>query len=95
MIQEYLRKQQDKSNDYKPVFYDLKRAQDLQSFETLLETHPHLRINDHIDSQLKELMKIRNPTKRLTAEEYEEKVQAHLGGISPEKIWRVGILSLE
>lgn len=89
MIQEYLRKQQDESNDYKPVFYDLKHVQDLQSFETLLKTRPHLRINDHIDSQLKELMKIRNPTKRLTAAEYDEKVQAHLGGVSPEKygVW--------
>ncbi|HWV67886.1 Rv1355c family protein [Chitinophaga sp.] len=89
MIQEYLRKQQDESNDYKPVFYDLKDAKDRQSFESLLKTRPHLRINDHIDSQLKELMKIRNPTKRLTAAEYEEKVQAYLNGVSPEEfgVW--------
>ncbi|MBO9732974.1 MAG: ThiF family adenylyltransferase [Chitinophaga sp.] len=80
MIQEYIRLQQDEHNDYKPVFYDLKHAQDLQAFEALLKSRPHIRINDNIYSQLKELMKIRNPTKRLTPGEYDELVQAYLGG---------------
>lgn len=89
MIQEYLRQQQDESNDYKPVFYDLKHAQDLQAFEALLKSRPQIRINDNIYSQLRELMKIRNPTKRLTTEESEEQIHAYLGDIPMEKfgIW--------
>ncbi|MFY0253537.1 Rv1355c family protein [Chitinophaga sp. 30R24] len=79
MIQEHLRQQQDESNDYKPVFYDLKNAKDLQTFEALLSSRRHIRINDNLYSQLRELMKIRNPTKRLTEAEYEEKIQAYLG----------------
>jgi hypothetical protein len=89
MIKDYLRQQQDESNDYKPVFYDLKNAQDLQTFEALLISRPQIRINDNVYSQLKELMKIRNPTKRLTAEESDAMVQAHLGDTSIENygIW--------
>lgn len=79
MIQEYIRLQQDERNDYQPVFYDLEQAQDLQAFEALLKSRPQIRINDNIYSQLKELMKIRNPTKRLTPEEYDEQVKAYLG----------------
>ncbi|RFS18979.1 hypothetical protein DVR12_25590 [Chitinophaga silvatica] len=79
MIQEHLMRQQVESNEYKPVFYDLKNAKDQQAFDTLLKANPHIRINDSIYSQLRELMKIRNPTKRLTPEESEEKVSAYIG----------------
>ncbi|TWF44133.1 ThiF family protein [Chitinophaga polysaccharea] len=88
MIQDYLR-QQVESKDYQPVFYDLKNAQDLHTFEALLKSRPYIRINDEIYSQLRELMKIRNPTKRLTAAEYDEKIQAYLDGADIEKfgVW--------
>lgn len=89
MIQEYLGQQQDENNDYKPVFYDLKQAKDLQTLEALLKQRPHIRINDNLYSQLRELMKIRNPSKRLTTEESDQKIQDYLGGISLENfgVW--------
>jgi molybdopterin/thiamine biosynthesis adenylyltransferase len=79
MIQEHPMQQQVESNDYKPVFYDLKNAEDQVAFDKLLKENPHIRINDSIYSQLRELMKIRNPTKRLTPEESEEKVKEYIG----------------
>lgn len=79
MIQEHLKRQQVENNDYTPVFYELKNTKDQEALETLLTNRPHIRINDSIYSQLRELMKIRNPTKRLTVEESDAKIREYVG----------------
>jgi molybdopterin/thiamine biosynthesis adenylyltransferase len=86
MIQEYLRKQQDESNDYTPVFYDLNREEDQQGLAALLQSRPHIRINDNLHSQLRELMKIRNPTKPLTTEESEKKMREYMGELPADHV---------
>ncbi|MCW3461850.1 ThiF family adenylyltransferase [Chitinophaga nivalis] len=89
MIQAHLRQQRDESNDYQPVFYDLSQEKDHQALVALLEARPYIRINDNIYSQLRELMKIRNPTQKLTQEESDAKIQAYVGNTPLEQfgIW--------
>ncbi|CAL1520536.1 Rv1355c family protein [Chitinophaga sp. MM2321] len=89
MIQEYLRKQQDEPNDYKPVFYYLNREQDHKALAALLASHSHIRIHDQLHSQLRELMKIRHPTRPLTPEESEQKISEYVGDLPMEEfgVW--------
>lgn len=77
-LEEHINKQQD-DNNFTPVFYHLQQPEDQAALEVLLAANPAVRVYDHINSQLSELMKIRNPTKRLTPEESEQQVRAYVG----------------
>ncbi len=84
-----LRKSQAKSEiAFRPLFLKLQLAGDRSTFEKLLET-PAITINDHIHDQLSELMKIKNPQRRFTAEELKNEALAHLGDVPAEQygVW--------
>lgn len=72
----------DMNNIYRPEFYRLSNQSDLQRFEQLLKDHPGLFIHDEIEGQLKELIKSKNPTIRIKADEYPEFIKKQLDGVN-------------
>lgn len=78
-LEHYINKQQTEPDLYSPVFYRLQYPEQYAALLTLLADNPHVRVYDQIFSQLRELMKIRNPTKRLNEEEYEQKISEYVG----------------
>jgi len=85
-LEEHIKQQQPETNNYAPVFYRLGKEEEYKALTSLLSSHPHIRVHDHIISQLKELIKISHPTKRLTPEEYEQHVAAYVGERALEEI---------
>jgi hypothetical protein len=81
-LEEYIKQQQIEPDNYTPVFFRLKNQQEYDALLALLASKPHTHVYDQISSQLHELMKIRNPTQRLTPEESEQKVNEYTGNTS-------------
>ncbi len=61
---------------FKPIIFNLK--EDDQDFIKLIESSKNLQIIDEIQSQLEELIKLRNPQLKLTKEELTQKINNHL-----------------
>lgn len=78
-LDEYIKQQELEPDNYTPVFYRLGNQKEYDALLKLLREKPHVQVYDQIHSQLSELMKIRNPTKRLTADESEQQVNEFLG----------------
>lgn len=78
-LEDYIKQQQPDTENYTPVFFRLGNAKEHQALLTLLNDQPHIRVFDQIVPQLYELMKIRNPTRRLTSEESEQLVKEFTG----------------
>jgi hypothetical protein len=78
-LEHYINQQQNEPDNHRPVFYHLRNKEEHAALLALLSAHPHIRVHDQIHSQLKELMKIRHPTQRLTEEESEQKINAYTG----------------
>jgi molybdopterin/thiamine biosynthesis adenylyltransferase len=78
-LEDYIKQQELEPDNYTPVFYRLGNQKEYDALLQLLSDKPHVRVFDEIHSQLGELMKIRNPTKRLTTEESEQQVNEFLG----------------
>lgn len=78
-LEQYIKKQQDETEVHTPVLYYLDQQKDYEALTALLAKNPNIRVYDQIYSQLRELMKIRNPTRKLTPEEYEETVREYIG----------------
>lgn len=55
-----------------PVFFDLKNSSDQQELQDLIDKNHHLLICDEIESQVKELIKIRHPKSPLSSSEYDD-----------------------
>jgi molybdopterin/thiamine biosynthesis adenylyltransferase len=89
MIQNRVNRDKQQLLDYRPEFYRLANASEKQSLITLLEHHEHIKVYDELDIQLKELMKIQHPTKKLTSEEIDDLAAVHLGDIPAEEygVW--------
>lgn len=66
------------SSEYKPKFFRLKNQGDKKVFDELVEHTPGIVICDEIYGQLRELIKSKNPTKKLTADEYEQYISAYV-----------------
>lgn len=64
---------------YQPQLFRLNNTADREKLESLLKTGPHIDVLDHLNDQLKELIKIRNPAARLTEEDYEQHIARQLG----------------
>jgi molybdopterin/thiamine biosynthesis adenylyltransferase len=63
----------------KPVFYRIGDPASSALLSELLEQNPHLIIVDQILLQLKDLVKLENPERSLTEQEYSEKIAQKLG----------------
>lgn len=88
-LKERIQKTQSAPVTYSPEFYYLNRAADQQALQQMLQAHPYIRVYDELDSQLRELVKIQHPTRRLSEAETAAAVQAHLNGIPEEQygVW--------
>ncbi|MCF0048515.1 Rv1355c family protein [Dyadobacter sp. LJ53] len=67
---------------FKPVFFRLSDVDDKKRLEVLLEKKPDILLSDTIYDQLFELVKIENPTQKLSPEESDVCIQKHLDGLS-------------
>lgn len=63
---------------YKPLFFRIHNTSQREKFDELLKL-PALKVFDTLKDQLKELIKLRNPHKKLTPAEYEEQLLPLLG----------------
>ncbi|MCB0409238.1 MAG: ThiF family adenylyltransferase [Flavobacteriales bacterium] len=70
---------------YKPIFFDLSIQEDEKDFVKLLNNSNTIVTIDEIDSQLKELIKLRHPSKKFSDEELTLKINEHLNGIALER----------
>jgi molybdopterin/thiamine biosynthesis adenylyltransferase len=62
------------------VFYRLANPTDRNAFEMLLTTHPSISRYDTLISQLRDLVKLENPSKQLTDDEFASLIEEKLSG---------------
>ncbi|WP_234655730.1 Rv1355c family protein [Dyadobacter chenwenxiniae] len=67
---------------FKPIFFRLSDVDDKKRLEVLLEKKPDILLSDTIYDQLFELVKIENPTQKLSPEQSDACIQKHLDGLS-------------
>lgn len=74
----------DSGNDiFRPVFFRLQEADQLDAFKQLLKADPCITIHDELEGQLRELIKSLHPSLRIKAQEYPALIEEHLDGIDP------------
>ena len=64
-----------------PVFFDLATPADQNKLSELLEADPSIKIVDEITGQLEELIKLKHPKRKFTADELQQEITAHLHNI--------------
>ncbi len=72
------------SQNYSPLLFRITNDDDLFYFDRLIQSHSEIVILDEIESQLKDLMKLRHPTLKLDEDQLNKLVTEHLGGLSLE-----------
>jgi len=72
-----------------PLFFDLKKEGDKNELEQLLISNSTLAIIDEIQSQLEELIKLRNPKIKFKQTEIDLEIKNHIGSLSDEEygVW--------
>lgn len=60
------------NQQFLPVFFDLKSSSDQHDLQSLIDENQHILICDEIESQVKELIKIRHPKLQLKSSDYDE-----------------------
>ncbi len=73
-----------KDTTYLPTFFNPRKIEDKNAINDLLQSNNSIQIIDEIESQLYELIKLRNPQKQLTDNEIKKDVSIHLKDI-PQK----------
>ncbi len=86
-LQELISKTEHLNKVCKPIFYRLQNVEDNRQFIELLET-PGIIITDSLFLQIKELIKIKNPSRKFNDDELTERAVAH---ISPLTIQEYGV----
>ncbi len=79
-LKDSIQKTQSAPLTFTPVFYYPDRAEDQAALQQLLQEHPYIRVYDELAGQLRELVKIQHPTRRLSEAETTAAVEAHLKG---------------
>ncbi|PZF74083.1 Rv1355c family protein [Taibaiella soli] len=83
---EHLKGKNEASNQiYSPVFFQLNNSGHRSQLNTLLTNNEITLINDDIHSQIRELLKIRHPFRRIAEDEYPGMIDAHLNGTDAEE----------
>lgn len=77
------------NQNYTPLFFRINNAEEEEALGKLLATEPQIEIFDTIYSQLSELVKIKNPQRRLNQEEIANLIEIHLGNVELKKygVW--------
>lgn len=75
--------------EFVPKFYRISDKNEEQQLTQLIESNPQLVIIDEIESQLKELLKLKHPDKQLTSAELHSLVNKHVGNITYDQygVW--------
>lgn len=73
------------NEDYEPRLFDVSNADDRADFQTLLDSDTSIEVLDEIHSQLKELVEIINPSKKLSDSESESIIIDYLNGVPIEE----------
>ncbi|ATL49775.1 hypothetical protein COR50_08150 [Chitinophaga caeni] len=89
IFKERVQQEKQQPQEFKPVFFRIQDPEQKAALLQLVNDHPHIKIYDEIDSQLRELMKITHPTRPLSDQETREAIQKHLGSTSREEygVW--------
>lgn len=78
-------------DDYQlaPLFFRINREKEFESLSELLNAKPFIKVFDTIHSQLRELIKSRNPSRDLSKSEIDAKIAEHLGAVKPAEygVW--------
>ena len=82
-IKEFISETQLYKDNYSPVFYRTKHAEDQTRLFELLQKKPFIQVFDTLSNQLKDLVKGLNPTKIFEASELEAAIVTHLNGVDP------------
>jgi hypothetical protein len=82
----------EKSNENtncQPSFYRIKNLSDEKALFNLIQTNPSIEIIDELNGQLEELIKLKNPQKKLTPEELKTEIKHHLNLVPMKKygVW--------
>jgi tRNA A37 threonylcarbamoyladenosine dehydratase len=82
-------KSEENSTIYKPIFFRLTLEEDKLKIENLLRDNDRIIIYNELYSQLKELMKLLNPTRKLEETDYSYLIHQHLNGVEIEEygVW--------
>ena len=75
-------KESNLSDAFLPEIFNINISSDFQRVQTLINEQADLLVLDEIHGQLRELIKIRNPQKVLTDDEYVQQIEALLNGES-------------
>lgn len=73
---------------YQPEFFRIDKNEGHTKLDALIASTPGLFIFDEIESQLRELIKSRNPTIKIKSDEYSEYIKKHLDG---RDIYKYGV----
>lgn len=77
-----------KNSDYTPLFFDIKNEGEKIELVKILESYKGIIILDEIESQLKELIKLKHPKRKLSDIESDELIRTHLGN---QSVYEYGI----
>ncbi|WP_423737306.1 ThiF family adenylyltransferase [Chitinophaga caseinilytica] len=88
-LKERIQETQSAPITYTPVFFYPDRAADQAALQQLLEAQPYIRVYDELAGQLRELVKVQHPTRRLSEAETVAAVEAHLNGVPQDQygVW--------
>lgn len=88
-LKERIQETQSAPITYTPVFFYPDRAADQAALQQLLEAQPYIRVYDELAGQLRELVKVQHPTRRLSEAETVTAVEAHLKGVPQDQygVW--------
>ena len=77
------------NSDYKPLFFDIKNEEEKIELVKIFESYKGIIILDEIESQLKELIKLKHPKRKLSDIESDELIRTHLGNQSIDEygVW--------
>lgn len=73
-------KESNLSNAFLPEIFNINISSDFQRVQNLIDEQAELLVLDEIHSQMRELIKIRNPQKVLTEDEYVQQIETLLNG---------------
>ncbi len=70
------------NNICRPDFFRTSLQDDKEKLIKLISLTPGIKVHDEIQGQLKELIKSKNPAKKLTKEEYDDHISRYINGVS-------------
>jgi hypothetical protein len=80
-----LHKNKKLTQNYTPLFFRIANEDDMFYVDRLIQSHPEIQIIDEIESQLRDLMKLRHPAQKLSEVELSTLITQHVGEMKIEE----------